>query len=690
MSQQNHRVHNNTTTGRAQSSAKEARSDAEVISFLEALRPPPWILVAITPDGSPITITAHNAAEAEAFVRAHDGKRNLYYSVNPTKEDMSSKPKKTDIARIEYLLADLDPADNETPEDAKARYLGQLNGTFEPKPTAEVDSGNGIQGLWRLSEPIELDGEDREARITDAEERSKALMLRLGAKAGTQNIDRILRLPGTTNLPNMKKAKEGRVPCPAKLIMYNGASYPLDAFPIREQNKPGTPEDGGHHARQEPDDNEDKLERLIRDGPRADEFNSKRSGAVFYVACEMLRRGYLDRTVVSTLLDHANKISEHIYEQAYPRKYAEKQVADARAKVKPKEGVEVLPDSQWMGERRAAEPPALIKGMFPETGVGMIGGQSGGGKTFLAINIGVHLIPDCEQSHYIDKYRIKRHGGVLYLVLEGKPAFPLRVTTAFETVLKKQMEFGDRAKLPFAWNTYEPNLFHKGPGALIKLAEREAQRMRQEFAVDLVAVFVDTMGLAACYDNEDKAAEIQRVVSGLFKLSDATGALAIGVDHFGKDQSAGLRGSSAKRGHVETVLSCLVDRDENDNPTNHRLKFEKIRDGEEGRIIPYRLRQVDLGRDEDGDPLSTCVIEWEPARQLSKKKEGRPRGGGRKTSVPLEQAIEEVVLPADPEALREAFYKHHGGSPKAANTAWHRALADVGLRLVGGKLDFGP
>ena len=56
------------------------------------------------------------------------------------------------------------------------------------------------------------------------------------------------------------------------------------------------------------------------------------------------------------------------------------------------------------------------------------------------------LIPDCEQNFYIDKYRIKRHGGVLYLVLEGKPAFPLRVTAAFESVLNKQMEFGDTSQ----------------------------------------------------------------------------------------------------------------------------------------------------------------------------------------------------------------------------------------------------
>ena len=39
-------------------------------------------------------------------------------------------------------------------------------------------------------------------------------MERLGSVAGTQNIDRILRLPGTTNLPNNKEAQGGprRVP----------------------------------------------------------------------------------------------------------------------------------------------------------------------------------------------------------------------------------------------------------------------------------------------------------------------------------------------------------------------------------------------------------------------------------------------------------------------------------------------
>jgi RecA-family ATPase len=346
---------------------------------------------------------------------------------------------------------------------------------------------------------------------------------------------------------------------------------------------------------------------------------------------------------------------------------------------------EVLPASQWMGEKPAPFPPALVKGIFPQTGVATIGGQSGGGKSFQAIHLGVRLIPDCQQHFYIDKYRIKRHGGVLYLVLEGKPAFPLRLTAAFEAMLNKQMKFGERAKLPFCWNTYQPNLFEKGPDTLLKLAEREAKKMREDFNVDLVAVFLDTMGLAACYENEDRAAQVQKVVLGLGRLSDATGALAINVDHMGKDQEAGLRGTSAKRDCVETIVTCLIDRDKKNKPKNHRLQLFKIRDGEEGRTIPYRLRPVDMGVDEDGDVVSTCVVQWEfnrqdqPVRQAPRKKQ---------TDISLESAIKEVGLPCEMGVLRAAFYKYHGGSNHAANVAWNRAVNNKLELDEDGRLDF--
>jgi hypothetical protein len=346
-----------------------------------------------------------------------------------------------------------------------------------------------------------------------------------------------------------------------------------------------------------------------------------------------------------------------------------------------------MPESQYFGDKLPVTPPALIKGVLPETGVAWMVGQSGSGKTFQALHLGACLIPDCKKNFYIaDRYYpIKRKGGVLYFVLEGRPAFPMRVAATFQNILGRQRELWDRPKLPFAWNSYQPNLYASGSDVVIRIAEREAAKMRQEFDEDLVAIFFDTIGLAALFENEDKAAQIIKVISDLQKLSSATGALVVPIDHMGKDDERGARGSSAKVDLPETVLECLGDRGENGVLTNLRMRFRKIRDSEAGRIIPYRLNIQDMGKDEDGDPITTCTIQWEPDRPPPPPKQRGPRN---KTDAILQRAIQDVKLPADETALRAAFYNHHGGSSKAANMAWHRAFVTAGLKVTDGRVDY--
>jgi hypothetical protein len=146
-----------------------------------------------------------------------------------------------------------------------------------------------------------------------------------------------------------------------------------------------------------------------------------------------------------------------------------------------------------------------------------------------------------------------------------------------------------------------------------------------------------------------------------------------------------MRGTGAKRDCVETILACFADRNNGDRPTNHRMQLFKVRDGEEGRVIPYRLEQVNMGVDEDGDRVSTAIIRWEPDRPPQPKRRPPKK---LKTDVTLKRAIDEVGLPVDPDVLKEVFYKFHGGANHAANTAWHRAVDAMGLVLnEDGKLD---
>ena len=234
--------------------AGSAKNDDAAVIFLRQLRPAgPWMLLAIDPESGRIEAkTIENTDGVRSFVAKHNGTRNLYYSLNPTRTRMGKKAAKTDIARIEYVPTDLDPKHDEPPEEAKKRYLTEI-GKFKKKPTAVIDSGNGLNVIFKLAKPIELpepviakgrrrpNGEpqseslvfDDETQkvIADIEGRAAQLMKDLGSAAGTQNIDRILRLPGTTNLPTKKKQREGRVQCRAKLIEFGTSTFAPDDFP---------------------------------------------------------------------------------------------------------------------------------------------------------------------------------------------------------------------------------------------------------------------------------------------------------------------------------------------------------------------------------------------------------------------------------------------------------------------------
>jgi hypothetical protein len=218
------------------------------VVFLKLLRPKgPWLLSAIIPDGEIETRTLTTVDEVRNFVATHNGVRNLYYAINPTRTPLNKKASKTDIAAIEYLPSDLDPEVNETAEAAKARYLAKLN-ALSPQPAAIIDSGNGLNLLLKLAEPIVLDAPvavskrgkqymefpDATAKlIAKAENGAKLLMEQLGSVAGTQNIDRILRLPGTAD---RKEAARGPDPMPSQADQVQWSHLQPGRFPASDDD----------------------------------------------------------------------------------------------------------------------------------------------------------------------------------------------------------------------------------------------------------------------------------------------------------------------------------------------------------------------------------------------------------------------------------------------------------------------
>src|SRR5262249_33409418 len=91
--------------------------------------------------------------------------------------------------------------------------------------TTIVESGGGLQPWWQLKQMIPATLEDRAL----AEGIGRTIQQRFRGD-GVWDIARIMRLPGTINLPDEKKRQRGRLPALANVLLdhSSGKAYSLE------------------------------------------------------------------------------------------------------------------------------------------------------------------------------------------------------------------------------------------------------------------------------------------------------------------------------------------------------------------------------------------------------------------------------------------------------------------------------
>lgn len=208
-----------------------AHDTKAAIEFLRRWCPEgPWVLTAIIPDGKTETVTfvPSKWGAAASWIEERQGSRNLYFHVNPVRRPLTSKASKEDVARLAWLHVDIDPRAGEDFAEERARALKLLQ-TFEPRPTVIIDSGGGYQGFWKLqdSDRLQIDGNLTRAQELEA---YNIQLEKVFQGDHCHNVDRIMRLPGTINVPNAKKLKKGRVPTLANLVEWNDNTYSIEQF----------------------------------------------------------------------------------------------------------------------------------------------------------------------------------------------------------------------------------------------------------------------------------------------------------------------------------------------------------------------------------------------------------------------------------------------------------------------------
>ncbi len=311
------------------------------------------MLTAIQTDRKAISTGTFYPKSTEAlgkWLDAYNGKRNIYFHVNPPMHDLTKKADREDIKSVDWLHVDIDPRAGEDLEEERVRALGLLQEKLPkgvPPPTCIVFSGGGYQGFWRLAEPIQIDGDLPKAE--DAKQYNIQLELLFGAD-NCHNIDRVMRLPGTVNLPDARKIKKGRVPTLATLVEFNDNVYPLAEFtPAPAVQMVGGSSFGGGgdevkisgNVERIDDASEldawdipDRVKIIMAQGNHPDQpkdGDNSRSAWLFDFCCQMVRHEVPDDVIFSIITDPQWPISESVLEaKGNAESYAIKQIECAK------------------------------------------------------------------------------------------------------------------------------------------------------------------------------------------------------------------------------------------------------------------------------------------------------------------------------------------------------------------------
>jgi hypothetical protein len=330
---------------------------AAAISFLQRWIPGgPWTITSIIPDGalSAATFPIEQVDAAIAWVEERQGKENIYFQVNPLLRPLFSKASKEDVARVAWLHVDIDPRLKEDYTTERARILGSIH-AYSKKPTVVIDSGGGFQVFWRLHSSPCLETRGDVSRALELERYNIQLEMDFGADS-CHNLDRIMRLPGTINVPNARKKKNGRLPTLAKLIEFNDLSYEFGQF-SPAQKVQGKSNDGPlSNDRPKiavsgniPDIGVDELKEwaskngktisdhcyaLIATGqdPADPDKYPSRSEALFCVCCNLIRAQVPDEMIFAVIVGQ-NAIASSVRENRNWEAYALRQITRAKDEV---------------------------------------------------------------------------------------------------------------------------------------------------------------------------------------------------------------------------------------------------------------------------------------------------------------------------------------------------------------------
>jgi hypothetical protein len=150
--------------------------------------------------------------------------------------------------------------------------------------------------------------------------------------------------------------------------------------------------------------------------------------------------------------------------------------------------------------------------------------------------------------------------------------------------------------------------------------------------IPLGLVILDTLSKVAPGADQNASNDMSALMAALDRLALGAEILILVLAHTPKDEARGIAGWHGQFGAADAVL--MLTRDSEDE---HRriATTAKLKNGQDGGKLAFRLEPFQIGVDEDGDPITSCTVVFEDATDLS-----------RRTRAPKLSAPEQIALRA--------------------------------------------
>jgi hypothetical protein len=349
--------------------------------------------------------------------------------------------------------------------------------------------------------------------------------------------------------------------------------------------------------------------------------------------------------------DRLRAITDGAQRYAQPRRFALTAFADIKV------------DEQRLGY--------LVKNLLASTGLAVIWGPPKCGKSFWAVDLGLHISLGWE-------YRGRRvqQAVVVYVALEGQHGMPARIE-AFR-------RHHGVAAAPFYLVMSRLNLI---ADAKHLVEDIKAQIPK---GITVGGVFIDTLN-RSLVGSESKDEDMAKYLAAAeLVASELQSAVAI-VHHCGIDASR-PRGHTSLTGSVESQLAV-----KKGALGEVIVTVEYAKDFAEGAEIVSQLEQVTVGVDPDGDDITTLVVlPSDQAAMAVPAKQPREAKSKRTFRDAVAEALHSagqdirvlddgpIVRAVEVEHVRTQFYRRHvtgeadaGKATEARKKAFQRAIKEL-------------